>query len=59
MLPSGNDAAHALAEYFGELLYNEAKEQEDKMKKEAADENMRLEGANKDKDGRHSGQDSI
>ena len=56
MLPSGNDAAHTLAEYFGELLQNEAKETEEKMRKEA-EENMRLENGNKD--GRHSGQDSI
>lgn len=23
MLPSGNDAAYTLAEYFGEMIYNE------------------------------------
>jgi len=34
MLPSGNDAAHALAEYFGGLLKKEAHEIEEKEKKE-------------------------
>jgi D-alanyl-D-alanine carboxypeptidase len=40
MLPSGNDAAHCLAEYFGGLLKKEAHEIEDKEKKE---EEKRLE----------------
>jgi|VirMetMinimDraft_7_1064189.scaffolds.fasta_scaffold276360_2 D-alanyl-D-alanine carboxypeptidase len=34
MLPSGNDAAHQLAEYFGGLLKAEAEEIEEKMEKE-------------------------
>ena len=36
MLPSGNDAAHCLAEFFGGLLQKEAKEIEDREKKEEA-----------------------
>ena len=34
MLPSGNDAAHCLAEYFGGLLKKEAHEIEEKERKE-------------------------
>lgn len=34
MLPSGNDAAHALAEYFGAILKKESDEREAKAKKE-------------------------
>ena len=34
MLPSGNDAAHSLAEYFGALLKKEKDEHEDKRKHE-------------------------
>lgn len=34
MLPSGNDAAFALAEYFGDLLKKDAHEQEEIMRKE-------------------------
>jgi D-alanyl-D-alanine carboxypeptidase (penicillin-binding protein 5/6) len=34
MLPSGNDAAHCLAEYFGGLLKKEAQEIEEKERKE-------------------------
>jgi D-alanyl-D-alanine carboxypeptidase len=34
MLPSGNDAAHCLAEYFGGLLKKEAHQIEEKEKKE-------------------------
>lgn len=34
MLPSGNDAAHCLAEYFGGLLKNEAQDLEDKLRVE-------------------------
>jgi D-alanyl-D-alanine carboxypeptidase len=33
MLPSGNDAAHCLAEYFGGLLKKEAHEIEDREQK--------------------------
>ena len=32
MLPSGNDSAHQLAEYFGGLLKKEAEELEEKLK---------------------------
>lgn len=32
MLPSGNDAAHTLAEFFGRLLMEDAEERERKMK---------------------------
>jgi D-alanyl-D-alanine carboxypeptidase len=31
MLPSGNDAAHALAEYFGAILKKESDEREAKL----------------------------
>ena len=34
MLPSGNDAAHLLAEYFGGLLKKDAEEREEKERKE-------------------------
>ena len=34
MLPSGNDAAHQLAEYFGGLLKKDAEEKEAEMEKE-------------------------
>ena len=34
MLPSGNDAAHSLAEYFGALLKKDKDEQEEKRIKE-------------------------
>jgi hypothetical protein len=34
MLPSGNDAAHLLAEYFGTRLKKESEEQEEKERKE-------------------------
>ena len=34
MLPSGNDAAHALAEYFGAILKKESEERELRLKKE-------------------------
>jgi hypothetical protein len=34
MLPSGNDAAHALAEYFGAILKKESEEREIRLKKE-------------------------
>lgn len=34
MLPSGNDAAHCLAEYFGGLLKKNAEELEEKIKAE-------------------------
>ena len=34
MLPSGNDAAHCLAEYFGGLLKKDAEEKEAKMEEE-------------------------
>ena len=44
MLPSGNDAAHCLAEYFGGLLKKEAHEIEEKEKKEAEE---KLEGERK------------
>jgi D-alanyl-D-alanine carboxypeptidase len=33
LLPSGNDAAHCLAEYFGGLLKKDAEEQEAKTAK--------------------------
>jgi D-alanyl-D-alanine carboxypeptidase len=32
LLPSGNDAAHQLAEYFGELIQKDNEEKEKKMK---------------------------
>ena len=32
MLPSGNDAAHQLAEYFGDLLKKDAEEREKQLK---------------------------
>ena len=34
MLPSGNDAAIALAEYFGEAIFQETKEYKDKTEYE-------------------------
>lgn len=34
MLPSGNDAAHLLAEYFGGLLKKDAEEREERERKE-------------------------
>ena len=34
MLPSGNDSAHQLAEYFGGILKKESEEQEEKDRKE-------------------------
>jgi D-alanyl-D-alanine carboxypeptidase len=34
MLPSGNDAAHLLAEHFGGLLKKETEENEEKERKE-------------------------
>lgn len=37
MLPSGNDAAHCLAEYFGAILKKDAEEREEKDKKEEAE----------------------
>ena len=37
MLPSGNDAAHALAEFFGGILKKESDENEMKLRKEEAD----------------------
>jgi hypothetical protein len=37
MLPSGNDSAHCLAEYFGSLLKKEKDEQEEKRLKEEKD----------------------
>ena len=36
MLPSGNDAAHCLAEYFGNILRQQAEEREEKEKAEVA-----------------------
>ena len=40
MLPSGNDAAFALAEYFGKLLEDRKKEElKKKAKKKEEDEN--------------------
>lgn len=32
MLPSGNDAAHQLAEYFGDMLKKESEEKEKQLK---------------------------
>ena len=32
MLPSGNDAAHQLAEYFGDLLKKESEDKEKQLK---------------------------
>lgn len=32
MLPSGNDAAHQLAEYFGDLLKKDNEEREKQLK---------------------------
>jgi D-alanyl-D-alanine carboxypeptidase len=37
MLPSGNDAAHALAEFFGGILKKESDENEMKLRKEEAE----------------------
>ena len=37
MLPSGNDAAHALAEFFGGILKREQDEKEAKLRKEEAE----------------------
>jgi D-alanyl-D-alanine carboxypeptidase len=34
MLPSGNDAAHLLAEHFGGILKKEAEEREENVRKE-------------------------
>ena len=34
MLPSGNDAAHLLAEHFGGLLKKDAEEREERERKE-------------------------
>jgi D-alanyl-D-alanine carboxypeptidase len=34
MLPSGNDAAHCLAEYFGGMLKKEAHDIEEKERKD-------------------------
>ena len=34
MLPSGNDAAHQLAEFFGGYLMKDAEEREKKMKQD-------------------------
>jgi D-alanyl-D-alanine carboxypeptidase len=34
MLPSGNDAAHCLAEYFGGMLKKEAQDIEEKERKD-------------------------
>ena len=43
MLPSGNDAAHALAEYFGAILKKESDERELKLKKEDEERAKRAE----------------
>ena len=43
MLPSGNDAAHALAEFFGGLLKKESDEKEIKLRKEEAERAKREE----------------
>jgi len=48
MLPSGNDAAFALAEHFGALLKKDAHEQEEIMRKE--EEERRREESLKIKD---------
>jgi len=58
MLPSGNDAAFALAEHFGALLKKDAHEQEEVIRKEE-EERRREENLNKIKDdlGGHEGQD--
>jgi D-alanyl-D-alanine carboxypeptidase len=37
MLPSGNDAAHTLAEYFGAILKKESDEREAEYRKEEAE----------------------
>jgi len=34
MLPSGNDAAHCLAEYFGAMLKKEAEDIEERERRE-------------------------
>jgi len=36
MLPSGNDAAHQLAEFFGDLLMKEAEQRKEEQEKEEA-----------------------
>lgn len=60
MLPSGNDAAHCLAEYFGRLLKKEAQEIEEKERKDKErqkkEEAERLEQKFK---GNENGQDTI
>ena len=40
MLPSGNDAAIALAEYFGEAIFQETKEYKDKTEYEKLVKNI-------------------
>ena len=42
MLPSGNDAAFTLAEFFGQILQNQSKYI--KMQKELYNQNRKLEG---------------
>jgi hypothetical protein len=37
MLPSGNDAAHTLADYFGQILKKESDEREAEFRKEEAE----------------------
>jgi len=43
MLPSGNDAAHALAEYFGAILKKEQEERDEKERKEEQERKKREE----------------
>lgn len=41
MLPSGNDAAHALAEFFGAILKKESEDKEAEYKKEELERKKR------------------
>lgn len=63
MLPSGNDAAHCLAEYFGGLLKDEATQIEEKEKKDELqrikEEEVRLEKLKEQGDQIGSGLESI
>ena len=43
MLPSGNDAAHCLAEYFGGILKKESEDREAEFKKEEAEQKKKEE----------------
>jgi hypothetical protein len=55
MLPSGNDAALCLAEYFGGLLKKEAHDIEDKERKEREKQIKEEQEKNEQKDKEKSG----